>query len=105
MSSPRWIIDDTSRPGHVLCEHTFDPRFTGELLSNDDAPTVGLAIPAPGNRWVCNIRWLDDDDDAVVYEEQDMYDSLAEALAAHEAAKAANGSSRQPVSGTSVTGR
>ncbi len=87
---PRWIIDDTSEPGRVFCEHTEDPPFVGELLPDDKAPLIGLAIPAPGGQWVCNIRWLEESE-SYFYEEQDMYDSLEEALAAHEAAKASNG--------------
>ena len=31
---PRWIID-TTRPGHTLCTHTQEPRFTGEFLHHD----------------------------------------------------------------------
>jgi uncharacterized protein (DUF2237 family) len=88
MSLPRWKIDDTTRPGRVFCEHTQYPRFIGELLSNDKAPKVGVAMPAPGNRWLCKIRWIEDVEEGVHYEEQDMYDSLEAALKAHHAAKA-----------------
>ena len=36
--------------------------------------------------WLAKIRFLDDEE-SHVYEEQDMYDSLAAALEAHQAAK------------------
>ncbi len=85
MTQPRWIIDDTSKPGRIFCEHTQQPRLIGELLPPDRLPNKGIAIPAPGV-WLAKIRFLDDEE-SHVYEEQDMYDSLAAALEAHQAAK------------------
>jgi hypothetical protein len=82
--SGRWKIDDTTRPGRVFCEHLARPRLTGELLPSDRVPDHSWAIPAPGGLWLANLVWPDG---IGCYEEQDMYDSLAEALKAHDAAK------------------
>ena len=105
MMIQRWRIDDTSEPGHVFCEHLQSPRLVGELLPRDRTPEDVDALPAPGNRWLAVTHWLEDEEEGIYYEEQDMYDSLADALAAHEAAKASNGSLQRTVSGTSVTRR
>ena len=89
MNRPRWIIDDTSQPGRIFCEHTQEPRLTGELLSWQDAPEEGTFLPAPQGQWLTNIRWLEDTSEGIVYERMDMYQSLEEALKEHEAAKPA----------------
>ncbi|MGD0900550.1 MAG: hypothetical protein ABR915_22180 [Thermoguttaceae bacterium] len=41
----------------------------------------------PGTRLLCNIRWLEDIEEGIVYEVQDMCGSLAEALKARETAR------------------
>ena len=88
MSRPRWIIDDTSQPGRIFCEHTQEPRLRGELLPYDDAPEIGFFFHAPDDRLLCNVQWLDDDiEDGIVFETLDMTNSLAAALKQHEAAK------------------
>ena len=87
---PRWIIDDTSQPGRIFCEHTQKPRLIGELLDGDHVREDDFAMAAPNGLWVAEIRWLGK---TSVYEEQDMYESLDEALKAHHAAK-------QPVAAT-----
>jgi hypothetical protein len=84
MNGPRWLIDDTSKPGRTFCEHTQEPLLIGELLTPDQLTGKHFAIAGPGV-WLSKIRWLSD---CHFYEEQDMYDSLAAALEAHEAAKA-----------------
>ncbi|MGA2032150.1 MAG: hypothetical protein ABSG68_07845 [Thermoguttaceae bacterium] len=83
--STRWKIDDTTHPGRTLCEHLQKPRLTGELLSPDDMPERGFAIPAPGGLWLLITGWPEG---IQGYEEQDMYDSLEAALKAHQASHA-----------------
>ena len=87
MSFSRWIIDDTTEPGRIFCEHTAEPRLKGELLPFD-LRREGDALPAPDNRVLANIQWLEDEEDGIYYEAQDMYDSLEVALKDYEAAKA-----------------
>jgi hypothetical protein len=82
MKKPRWIIDDTSKPGRIFCEHTEEPRLIGELLTPDQLTGKHWAIAAPG-LWLSKIRWLSN---YRIYEEQDMYDSLEAAFKAHEVA-------------------
>lgn len=82
---PRWIIDDTTRPGHILCTHNQEPRFTGELLAHDDVPEDSEVVPASDDSWIVIEHWLDGGPS--FYEEQDMCDSLDAALKQHEAAK------------------
>jgi hypothetical protein len=84
MSRPRWIIDDTAKPGTIFCEHTQEPELLGKLLTPDQLPKKGFAMPAPGGRCLYIVRFLGD---SHVWDEQDMYDSLTEALEAHQAAK------------------
>ncbi len=96
MSRPRWIIDDTSKPGCIFCEHTKEPRLIGELLSWEDAPKEGTFLPAPDGQWLTNIRWLENTGDGIVYERMDMYNSLATALEAHQAAKGQKPVTRHP---------
>ncbi len=87
MNRPRWIIDDTSEPGHIFCEHTQDPRLIGELLPLGEAPEDGDFLAAPGSCCLCKIRWLEDVEEGISYEVQDMYNSLESALKAHRVAK------------------
>jgi len=88
MTDPRWKIDDTTHPGRVFCEHLCYPRLSGELLPAKQVSAKMDRLPAPGNRWLTNLRWLEPDaEQGVVYEDRDMYDSLAAALEAYEAAK------------------
>jgi hypothetical protein len=84
---PRWKIDDTSEPARTFCEHTRHPRFQGELLPLSKVRKDTDAFPAPNHCCVAVSRWLDDPDEGFVYEEHDMYDSLAAALQEHAAAK------------------
>ena len=86
MSSPRWIIDDTSKPGRIFCEHTERPRLIGELVPEDKPAEDSLAIPAPGRRWLSHIHWREPSG-GTWYEEGYMYDSLEAALKTHAAAK------------------
>jgi hypothetical protein len=88
MSVPRWKIDDTTFPGRILCEHTQYPRLIGELLPYDETPEESDALAAPGERCLGKIRWLEDVEEGIHFEVRDMYDSLAAALEAHQAAKA-----------------
>ena len=87
MSRPRWIIDETSQPGRIFCEHTQEPRLIGELVSWQNAPAEGTFLPAPKGQWLTVVRWLEDTSLGIVYEHMDMYQSLEAALKDHEAGK------------------
>ncbi len=91
----RWRIDDTSHPGRIFCEHRIEPRLRGELLPAKQAPQEGDALPAPDNRLLCNIEWLDDIQEGIYYEAQDMYDSLTNAIREWEVDKQTNEAENQ----------
>jgi hypothetical protein len=63
-----WRIDDTSEPGHIFCERTAEPRLRGELMPAEKAPPQGDSMPAPDNRVLANIQWLDDPEDSIDYD-------------------------------------
>ena len=85
-----WKIDDTSEPGRIFCERREPPRLRGELLPADKAPPQGDSMPAPGNRVLANIEWLDDPEDAIDYDAEidsgghTVSESLACALIEYE---------------------
>ena len=87
---PEWLIDDTAEIGEarVFCMHTRDPIFVGELLPDDESPIFGVTFAAPNGQTLCNIEWFDQasfsDEEASA-----MCRSLAKALAAHDAIRAA----------------
>ncbi len=89
MSNSAWKLDDTSHPNRMLVEHLEYPRFTAELLPFDDTPDVGDVLCAPRRQCLCNIRWLEDEDqtEGILIDEPALFRSLEEALDAHDAAK------------------
>ena len=81
---PEWLIDDTASitQAQIWVTHTRSPRFFGELLCYDEAPTEGVAIVGlPYGYVVCSVRWVD----PPVFDAAALSLSLGQAIESHNA--------------------
>ncbi len=79
--TPRWLIDDTAdiTEARVFVTHTQTPRFSGELIPEDESRLEGIELVAPQNQVVSRIQWIDPPE----FDAQELTASLAAAVEHH----------------------